>query len=134
MRAAKAELNAFDWDRIRREVAKLVIQNGPKQVGVVGIEVYFPREYVSQADLELYDGVSSGKYSIGLGQKNMAVCDNAEDIVSMCMTAVENLLEKYGIDRRDIGRIEVGTETIADKSKSVKTFLMQKFNEAGCFD
>jgi len=33
-----------------------------------------------------------------------------------------------------IGRIEVGTETIIDKSKSVKTTLMDLFAESGNFD
>src|SRR3569833_2282369 len=40
-----------------------------------------------------------------------------------------NLLEKYKIDPNDVGRLEVGTETILDKSKSVKTVLMQLFGE-----
>ena len=35
------------------------------------------------------------------------------------------LLEKTGTDPTRIGRLEVGTETIIDKSKSVKSVLMQ---------
>ena len=35
------------------------------------------------------------------------------------------MLEKTGTDLKDIGRLEVGTETIVDKSKSVKSVLMQ---------
>ena len=35
------------------------------------------------------------------------------------------LLEKTGTDPSKIGRLEVGTETIIDKSKSVKSVLMQ---------
>ena len=35
------------------------------------------------------------------------------------------LLEKTGTDPSRIGRLEVGTETIIDKSKSVKSVLMQ---------
>jgi 3-hydroxy-3-methylglutaryl CoA synthase len=40
---------------------------------------------------------------------------------------VSTLLEKYGIDPKQIGRLEVGSETVIDKSKSIKTFLMQIF-------
>lgn len=36
-------------------------------------------------------------------------------------------MEKYNIDRNNIGRVEVGTETITDKSKATKTFLMDLF-------
>ena len=43
------------------------------------------------------------------------------------MTVVNSLLEKYGIDPKQIGRLEVGSETVIDKSKSIKTFLMQIF-------
>lgn len=43
------------------------------------------------------------------------------------LTAVTSLLEKYGVDPKQIGRLEVGSETVIDKSKSIKTFLMQIF-------
>jgi hypothetical protein len=36
-------------------------------------------------------------------------------------------LEKYSISPSEIGRLEVGTETIIDKSKSVKSVLMSLF-------
>jgi hypothetical protein len=40
----------------------------PENVGILAIEVYFPKQMVAQADLEIYDGVSRGKYTAGLGQ------------------------------------------------------------------
>lgn len=43
------------------------------------------------------------------------------------LTAVSSLLEKYGVDPKQIGRLEVGSETVIDKSKSIKTFLMPLF-------
>jgi 3-hydroxy-3-methylglutaryl CoA synthase len=33
---------------------------------------------VDQADLEKFDGVSAGKYTIGLGQTKMSFCDDRE--------------------------------------------------------
>lgn len=50
------------------------------------------------------------------------------------ITAVSGLLERYNIDPKSIGRIDVGTETIIDKSKSVKTTLMDLFADSGNFD
>lgn len=44
------------------------------------------------------------------------------------------LLEKYNIDPKSIGRLDVGTETIIDKSKSVKTMLMTLFAASGNTD
>ncbi|KAJ2134065.1 3-hydroxy-3-methylglutaryl coenzyme A synthase, partial [Coemansia sp. RSA 788] len=98
-----------------------------ENVGILAIDVYFPSRYVDQTELEQHDGVSAGKYTIGLGQSKMSFCDDREDISSVCMTAVQNFMEKYNVSYSDIGRLEVGTETIIDKSKSTKTVLMQLF-------
>src|ERR1700760_134636 len=40
-------------------------------------------------------------------------------------------MKKYNIDPKSIGRLEVGTETLLDKSKSVKSVLMQLFAKSG---
>lgn len=78
----------------------------PQDVGILGIEMYFPRrvryhlssvplfvnhasnsaQCISEEDLEVYDGVPTGKYTIGLGQKFMAFADDREDINSMALT------------------------------------------------
>nr|CAG8566236.1 2878_t:CDS:2 [Entrophospora candida] len=98
----------------------------PENVGIVAIEIYFPKRCIEQAELEKFDKVSTGKYTIGLGQTKMGFCDDRE--------AVQNLIEKYKISYKDIGRVEVGTETIIDKSKSVKSVLMQLFVDSGNTD
>lgn len=48
---------------------------------------------------------------------------------SIChsLNVVTSLLDKYKVDPTQIGRLEVGSETVIDKSKSIKTFLMQIF-------
>ena len=43
----------------------------------------------------------------------------------MNFNILSRLLEKTGTDLKEIGRLEVGTETIVDKSKSVKSVIMQ---------
>lgn len=105
-----------------------------KDVGILAIDVYFPPTCVLQEALEAHDGASKGKYTIGLGQDCMAFCTEIEDVISMSMTVVTSLLKKYGIDPRQIGRLEVGSETVIDKSKSIKTWLMQIFEECGNTD
>ena len=59
---------------------------------------------MSQEDLEAYDKVQPGKYTLGLGQRNMAFTGDQEDVVSMSLTAVHSLLEKYEVNPCDIGR------------------------------
>ncbi|KAF8979346.1 Hydroxymethylglutaryl-CoA synthase, cytoplasmic [Entomortierella lignicola] len=108
--------------------------NFPANVGIHALEFYFPSKFVDQTELEQFDGVSAGKYTIGLGQTLMAVCDDREDVNSISLTVVQNLVEKHNISYKDIGYLEVGTESIIDKSKSVKTVLMSLFEESGNHD
>jgi hydroxymethylglutaryl-CoA synthase len=49
----------------------------------------------------------------------------------MALTTLSSLMKKYNIDPHSIGRLEVGTETLLDKSKSCKTVLMQLFEPSG---
>ena len=106
----------------------------PQDVGILALELIFPSQYVDQTELEEYDGVSSGKYTVGLGHQKMGFCSDREDSKSLCLTVVKKLLERHSIEYSDIGRLEVGTETIIDKSKSVKTVLMQLFEPHGVTD
>ncbi|THV48176.1 hypothetical protein BGAL_0263g00060 [Botrytis galanthina] len=101
----------------------------PQNIGIKAIEIYFPSQCVAQEELEKFDGVSAGKYTIGLGQTKMSFCDDREDIYSFALTVTSRLLSKYNIDTKTIGRLEVGTETLLDKSKSVKSVLMQLFGD-----
>ncbi|XP_050228579.1 hydroxymethylglutaryl-CoA synthase [Mercurialis annua] len=105
-----------------------------KNVGILAMEIYFPPTCVQQEALEAHDGASKGKYTIGLGQDCMGFCTEVEDVISMSLTAVTSLLEKYSVDPKQIGRLEVGSETVIDKSKSIKTFLMQIFEKYGNTD
>jgi len=98
-----------------------------KNVGILALEVYTPSTFVSQESLEEHYGVSKGRYTIGLGQDGMAICGDCEDVNSLALTVVQSLLDKYEIDPSEIGRLEVGTETLVDKSKSTKTILMDLF-------
>lgn len=69
----------------------------PQNIGIKAIEIYFPSQVrtlsfvsipfmtylqisqcVDQAELEKFDGVSAGKYTIGLGQTKMSFCDDRE--------------------------------------------------------
>ncbi|KOM54928.1 hypothetical protein LR48_Vigan10g082000 [Vigna angularis] len=106
----------------------------PTNVGILAMDIYFPPTCVTQEALEGHDGVSKGKYTIGLGQDCMAFCSEVEDVISMSLTVVASLLEKFNVDPKQIGRLEVGSETVIDKSKSIKTFLMQVFEASGNTD
>ena len=71
--------------------------------------------------------MSTGKYTAGLGQYEMSFCKDNEDVCSLALSATSALMENYNIDQKSIGYLEVGTETLVDKSKSVKSVLMDLF-------
>jgi 3-hydroxy-3-methylglutaryl-CoA-synthase len=114
---------------------KKMSENGyshrPSSIGILAVELYIPSLYVDQSSLETYDNVSKGKYTIGLGQQRIAICSDHEDICSLSLTVLSRLLDRTGVHPQQIGRLDVGTETIVDKAKSIKTVLMQLFAEQG---
>lgn len=109
-------------------------QTKPRNIGILSIAAYFPKTYVSQEDLEVYDKVDSGKYTKGLMQDKMGFCTDLEDINSISLTVTKRLIDQSGVSLNDIGYLEVGTETILDKSKSVKSVLMELFESSGNTD
>ena len=85
-------------------------QSNPLNFGILAMEMYIPNRFVCQHELESFDQVSTGKYTIGLGQQAMSFVSDREDVNSMALTVVSSLLRKYCIPLDRIGRIEVGTE------------------------
>jgi hydroxymethylglutaryl-CoA synthase len=71
----------------------------PEGVGILAMELIFPSQYVEQSELEVYDKVPAGKYTLGLGQSRMGFCSDREDINSLCLTVVSKLM-----DRNNIGK------------------------------
>jgi hypothetical protein len=69
----------------------------PEGVGILAIELIFPSQYVEQSEMEIYDNVSAGKYTVGLGQGKMGFCTDREDINSLCLTVVSKLMERNNI-------------------------------------
>ena len=98
-------------------------------VGILRMALYVPQACVRHADLEEQDGCAP-KYTVGLEQESMAVWNPCkEDVVSMAMTATRDLLKH--VDPCAIGCVRVGTETLVDKSKSLKTHIMAMLHEHG---
>ena len=64
-------------------------------MGILAIEVYFPSSFVHQSDLEQANAVSTGKYTIGLGQESMAFTGDREDINSIALTVVQVCKYRY---------------------------------------
>jgi len=62
------------------------MSNKYENLGIIDIQIYYPRYFVDQEELEMYDKVDKGKYTIGLGQSKMSFAGDNEDINSFCLT------------------------------------------------
>lgn len=58
----------------------------------------------------------------------MSFISELEDVNSMALTVLRKLLERTKISDKQIGKLELATETLHDKSKSSKTILMKLFS------
>jgi hypothetical protein len=67
-------------------------------LGDVSHVAYVRPQCISEADLEVFDGVSKGKYTIGLGQEYMAWPDDREDINSFALNGELKSTPFIGID------------------------------------
>lgn len=94
------------------------------QFGLLSIELYIPKLYIDQDEFEKQKGISSGKITKGIGQLEMSYTSELEDVNSMALTVLKNLMTRNNIKSTDIGKLEFATETFHDKSKSSKTILM----------
>ncbi|KAF5343069.1 hypothetical protein D9758_011143 [Tetrapyrgos nigripes] len=97
----------------------------PKNVGIIGLEVSIPEQYIAVQAFENTDGVAPGTYSSSLGPVYFP--DTSEDKVSIIFA----LLEKYNINPHAIGRVD----TIADcrLPKSAQAKLERSFDEGAEF-
>ena len=67
----------------------------PRNVGILAMEAYFPSLYVAQAELEKFDGVSAGKYTVGLGQTKMSFCGILQNIIKSGYFCLKKLVGSY---------------------------------------
>mmetsp|Transcript_77103 Transcript_77103/g.198568 ORF Transcript_77103/g.198568 Transcript_77103/m.198568 type:complete len:979 (+) Transcript_77103:82-3018(+) len=134
---------------------KIVYQRQSRNAGIHTIEIYQPQFYFSQLEMEEFDARPDrygpsviGKYTKGIGQIEGRFNSDDEDPVSFAMTATHRLLERIeakgfnetGRYQPDgvplniynaVGRIDVGTESIVDRSKSMKSYIMDIFERYG---
>ena len=89
-----------------------------------------PRQAVAAHALESYLGIPDRETR----QKLMceyAGCAEDEDAMSMGTTSLSRLLTRCGVSWQDVGMLGVGSESLLDRSKSLKTGLMASFEARG---
>ncbi|KCZ75307.1 hydroxymethylglutaryl-CoA synthase, partial [Anncaliia algerae PRA109] len=106
------------------------------ECGIVDIAVQLSHYYCDVKDIAKYFNIDEGKLTVGLGLEEASACALNEDAVTLGLSAIKKLMERNNLKPKDIGRLEVGTESNWDGSKSFKTYLMSLFetnkNISGC--
>lgn len=93
------------------------------RIGIDKIGFYTPPMYVDMNELAEARGDEPAKYTIGIGQSQMAVTPLSQDIVSMAANAAFQILEQDDLDKIDL--VIVGTESGLDASKSAAVYVHQ---------
>jgi len=148
-----------DDDEFEGGVAQIRPQMGGRNrmpnCGIHTINIYYPQFYMKQIEMEEFDARPDrygpsviGKYTKGIGQIEGRYPTDDEDPVSYSMTNIHRFIErmekenfnetyKYSEDGKNlkpwnsIGRLDIGSESLVDRSKSMKAYCMDLFERYG---
>ncbi len=90
-------------------------------VGIDKIDFFVPPFYIDMTDLALAREVDPNKFHIGIGQDQMAVCPNSQDIVTLAVNAAQKILDDE--DKKAIDMVILATESGIDASKAAAVVL-----------
>lgn len=85
-------------------------------IGIDKISFYAPNNYIEMRELAQWRGVDPDKFTIGLGQDQMAIVPHSQDTVTLAANAAYQILDDD--DRQTIDLVLLGTETGLDHSKA----------------
>jgi len=98
-------------------------------VGIDDMAFYAPKLYLDIRALAEKRNIPAEKLSKGLGLQKMAVCDAHEDAATMAAEAIAELIDRNGLDPRQIGRIYLGTESALDMAKPTGTYALEMLQQ-----
>lgn len=93
------------------------------RIGIDKIGFYSPHYYVDMVKLAHARGVDPDKFTIGIGQDEMALAPITQDAVTLAANAALNILDDE--DREKIDLVLFATETGIDHSKSGAVYIHQ---------
>eukprot|EP00435_Cladocopium_sp_Y103_P050164 s434_g15.t1 len=147
----------FDQDLEQGALPRTLLELELKQVflSCPALAIYYPQFYFKQIEMEEFDARPDrygpsviGKYTKGIGMIEARYCTDDEDPVSFSMTVTHRLIdrmEKEGFNEtyrympdgnrlpcwNSVGRLDIGSESLIDRSKSMKAYVMDLFERYG---
>lgn len=100
-------------------------------IGIPHIQVYLPSLKVAKQDAVPFSKYPQKEEG---AKESLTVLPSDEDVISMALTVVRDLMERTGIGWDEIGMIQVGTSTNLDRTKPIQSYICAMFNEHGVYD
>jgi len=99
--------------------------------GIQHLQVYLPDSCVAKKD-----AVPFSQYPLKQGDaaESLTVLPGDEDVISMALTVVRDLMQRTGIAWDSIGMIQIATSTNVDRTKPIQSYVCAMFNEHGVYD
>lgn len=91
------------------------------EIGIDKVGFFAPHMYVDMTNLAVARGVEPEKFTIGIGQSQMAVAPITQDPVTLAANAALEILDEE--DRTQIDMVLFGTESGIDNSKSAAVYV-----------
>ncbi len=101
------------------------------RTGIASLGVKLPPLALRVEDLAVLRGIDPAKFTVGLGCKEIALCPEGYDAVTLGVEAARRALSRWdgGLDR--IGMIAVGTESAKDMSRPLSAFIAEELGLDG---
>ncbi|NLW15530.1 MAG: hydroxymethylglutaryl-CoA synthase [Erysipelothrix sp.] len=90
-------------------------------IGLDKISFYSPNQYIDMKELAHHRDTDPNKYTIGLGQDEMAISNPTQDPVTMAANAAIKILDTHDLDSIDL--VLFATETGLDYSKALSVYV-----------
>lgn len=90
-------------------------------IGIDKMSFYSPTQYIDMRELAAWRDVDPNKYTIGLGQDEMAIPFPSQDAVTLATNAAYKILDED--DRKQIDLILFATESGLDFSKALSIYV-----------
>ncbi len=95
-------------------------------IGIDKLGFYAPKNTLDLRVLAQARNIDPDKYTLGLGQKKMALPSLSEDVITMAAEAASSIISKQDI--QDIDMVLFATETAVDFSKAAGIYLHDLLN------
>ncbi len=92
-------------------------------IGIDKISFYTPNQYIDMVELAKYRDIDPNKFTIGIGQDEMAIPFPSQDPVTMAANAAHKILTPNDKDTIDL--VLFATETGIDYSKASSVYVRQ---------